>query len=507
MVERPACGNPAARAELGAFRAHTVEDDWATLTAPEDLIEASWGLAVLDAEGDGPLEIFVPSFGQDRLFTRLGDGQLIEITEERLPTGDTPSLGASAADVDGDGDTDLLVLRRGPDALLLNDGAGRFSDATPEALRALDTESYHAAWGDLTGDGLPELYVGTFYGMEDDLTPHPNTLLENQGDGDFCDLSEVLDAQGARLTPANAGGMTDLDDDGDLDLYVVNDKPDQGFVSMFLENDGAGGLRWDAGANGLAVSTRGMGLGLGDLNGDGLPEVLVTGWDELVLMMSAADGTWYDASASWRLLPDDHRVVAWGVELADLDNDGDDDVVIAYGSDFDWDRSRPQPLINPERQPLGVYLNEGDHFEEVSAAWQLAALGNHRGFALVDLNEDGLLDLVVQDLLGPPRLNLSRCSDARYLDVELRGPAPNTQGLGARVIVEAGGQRWWRELRASTTNIASASPPVAHFGLGELDEVERLEITWPDGGRSVFTDLPTRAKITVTHEAALEALP
>lgn len=490
-----ACADPTARARLGPFAVHAL-DDWSRQPENPAGHYASWGVSVADFDADGVNDIYLPTYGQDRLYLGRPGPWWQDVTEAMLPyePGES-SIGSAAADADGDGDLDLAVARSGPNALYLNTG-GAFIRAEVPAFERYDEESRHVAWGDLDGDGLPELFFANHYSAESAAIPDPNELYHNAGDAEFEDISAMLGPMGLD-TPANAGGFFDVDRDGDQDLYVVNDKPQSGFLSVLLENEG-GELRYDHNARGLDLAIFGMGLGLGLLNEDRLPELVVTGWGEHAVMMSAPDGVWFNL-ADAALQADAARVVAWGVELVDLDLDADLDLVIAHGPEYDEHGDIAVPEDDPALQAIGVYINDGGVFVERSAEYGMDNLGVYRGLVVAELNGDGYPDILVRGLGAPSPIWLSRCGEGRALRVRLSAPGPDTFALGARVRVLADNLDIERVVYAGTTSISSSAPPELLFGLGEADKVA-IEVTWPDGAVSRFEQVPARQRLVITRE-------
>ena len=211
-------------------------------------------------------------------------------------------------------------------------------------------------------------------------------------------------------------------------------------------------------------------------------------------MLSSDDGRWYDWADALGLRADANagQTVGWGAELADLDNDGDLDAVVAYGHlEVDgWD--------NPVYQPDALFLQQEDgSFEDVARQWGVDDPGSGRGFVLADLNQDGWLDLIKRDLSGPDVVYLSRCGSAHWLVMSLDDPeSANRFGVGATVRISANGQEWERTVTAGGTGFGSGGPPELHFGLGDLASVDRIDVSWPDGARSVVNaNIPADRRI------------
>ncbi len=308
-----------------------------------------------------------------------------------------------------------------------------------------------STWGDYDQDGDLDLFVANhredldlLAGLQEgNLDPaDPNVLYRNRGDGSFAVVDLPSSAEDGFTYH---GAWVDLDGDGDLDLLQINDFGPQATPNQVLWNQDGNLESGDD--RGLGVMVYGMGAGLGDLNADGLPEVLVSSWGEVRLLESAPDGTWFDSARSRGLVLDagEDRQTAWGGDFGDLDADGDLDLALQFGplevpDAFTEDLEEATGLPVVENQPDQVWLQQDDgSFEAVGEAWGVADTGNGRGGLLVDLDGDGWLDWLKRELDGPPRAWRARCGDAHQVTVSLSQEGANPDGVGARVVLEGGG--------------------------------------------------------------------
>lgn len=460
------------------------------------------GVAVGDLNGDGYEDIVIPGFRITQLYEGGPDG----FTPSSLLDGFelTQAAGASMADYDGDGDLDLLITRfLATDVLLRNDD-GVLVDVTAEVGLLENTiRSVSSSWGDYDGDGDLDLFIGGYGFIDERGVPHsqfdpadPSFLYRNDG-GTFTDVSHILPKE-AHDGYTFTGGFLDLDGDLLPELYIVNDFG-VAYPNRLLWNRGGGVFELDQNAVGLDVQLTAMGLGFGDFNGDGVPDMVMPAWARIGVLESTPIGVWVETSRSLGVVFDlEHdQKIGWGVDLVDVDNDGDLDMPIAFGH---LDTLR---YDSPLEQPDALFLQEPDgRFVDRAPEWGLDERNIGRGYVATDLNDDGWLDFVKRSLNGPTRLHLSRCGTESWLRVRLRAPSPNTRAIGARVHVEAGGERQVRWILAGGTNLASAGPAEAHFGLGPYERVDRLEVFWPDGALSILEDVEARHILHVHRDEA-----
>jgi len=464
------------------------------------------GVLVLDYDGDGLPDLFfvngapLPGYDGPRtgsaLYRHRGDGTFTDVTEAAgLSSGVSYDMGGAAADADNDGDIDLFVTSFGADRLFRNNGDGTFTDHT--AASGIDEPlwSSSAAFFDLEGDGFLDLYVARY--LDDSigrskLCPaaicHPqqfeavdHRLFRNRGDGTFEDASTAVGVAG------HAGrGLgvvaSDYDGDGDPDLYVANDT-DPNFL---WRNDGGRlseqGLEAGVAYNEAGVAEAGMGTDWGDVDRDGLFDLIVTNFDleRNTLYRNLGGGRFADATSLVGLGDRSLTELGFGCELADLDNDGWLDLVVTNGHILE-DIEEIQPNFR-HAQPAQLFWNAGGGFQEISSevgpALSRPRVG--RGLALLDFDRDGDLDLALASNGGPAEvLENQGARERSWLALHLAGSLSNRDAVGARIEVEAAGLRQVEELRAGTSYL-SQSELAVHFGLGGAESAE-VTVRWPSG--------------------------
>jgi len=490
------------------------------------------GAGFLDVDGDGDLDIFVAGGGAIaddgppqtcRLYRNDGN-RFTDITGASGAGIEGPAYGVACADYDDDGDVDIFVSRLGPDALLRNDGSAdgpRFTDVAAAVGITGPGFGAGAAFFDYDRDGRLDLYVVNYLdwsvsretpcyailGARDYCNPmtyeipSPDRLYRNRGDGRFEDVSTAAGIVGET---GNGLGVlaSDFDGDGWIDIYVANDQT----PAFLWHNNGDGTFENIATLAGCAYDARGvaiagMGVAAEDLDGDGDLDLLVTNIkDQSHLVLRNDGGVFEDVSLPMGLGRWSLPATTFGVALFDQDNDGGLDAFFANG-EVNIDNGLPAG-DNPYAQP--------DHFARLvdgrfvdRTAGSGAAFGDvGRGVACGDYDNDGDLDLLVTNNGGPVRL-LRNAGDSghHWLGVEARISSGGRHAIGARVAITAGGRSWQREIRPQQGYLSSGDPR-AHFGLGPARRVDRIEITWPDGSRSVRQDVAVDQYVTVVKAGA-----
>lgn len=471
---------------------------------------AGSGMAVVDLDGDGLLDILLPQRGPTQVLLQGADGHFTDHAARLWPADDAEdTVAINTVDIDDDGDDDVFACREiGPNLFLENDGTGRLTDVS--AQWGVDTQQracFGAAFADMDADGDLDLLLANNDpcaegpdGPDCEVLLEQDTaavLWENVEGRAFQDVSDRLDHHTLLASLMSVISWVDLDQDGDQDILIANDariEVDFAVPNVAYDNTGQGHFVDISEPSALDVRIESMGTAIGELNGDGRPDFLITGARELALLMSDEAG-WYNAdrTAGLQLTAPGHWF-AWGADFGDLDNDGDLDLPVVFG----WlppDRSDD----NPGEQEDALFIAEDGVFADEAAAWGWADPGPARGLAVVDLNGDGWLDLVKRELGGPLVVDLARCGAEAWLTVQLEQAGPNRDAVGAHIVVEAGAERHHRWVRRGGSSFATALPTRVHVGLGDAPQVDRIRITWPDGDQTELGPLATHRHLRVAR--------
>ena len=511
---------------------------WAGRPGKDHLLDsAGTGVAFLDYDRDGRLDVFVVNGwrldgsaiverGRHALYHGEGDGRFRDVTDAAGVGGDGRwGAAVAVADQDQDGWPDLLVTSFGGLQLFRNRGDGSFSDVAPQIGLVAPGWNTGAAFLDADRDGDLDLYVAAYIDCtEADVLAAQRTLDWKGQDkvafGPFGlkgapDHYFKLDAGGRYVDETEAAGLRDkalgfgfgaraLDDDGDgdLDLFVANDSD----ANYLYRNDGHGRFEEVGLWSGVAFDASGasqacMGIALGDATGDGLDDLFVSNFseDHCTLYRAEGGGLFEDVSAAAGISGPTHMPLSWGCALADLDDDGDLDLVVVNGHIYPQVDAHPEHGLTYRQAPL-LLENHGGRFVDVSAqagpGFTTARAG--RGLAVGDYDDDGDLDLLMSQLDGPPVLLRNDSRGGAWLIVACEVPPRAGPLLGTRVTVTAGGRSQSRDI-ASGDSYASSHDPRLHFGFGELPggTVEEVRVRWPDGSESVLRDVPARQVLAV----------
>jgi hypothetical protein len=484
------------------------------------------GLGVIDFDHDGWPDLYcvngasLPSLEKSdpRFFNRLyqnnRDGTFTDVTQKAGVQGRGYEMGVAVGDYNNDGREDLYVVGVHGNTLFRNNGDGTFTDVTQAAgvsgasAQGRKLWSVAAAWVDYDNDGHLDLIVSNYcdwtpgddpicgglndadrsYCHPDKYRAEPILLYHNNGDGTFADVT----AQ-AGLSKVLGKGMgiavADYDGDGLPDIFIANDND----RNLLMHNLGGGKLKevgMEAGIayNGDGRQISGMGADFRDFDGDGLPDILMTGLrgETFELFRNNGKGAFEEASASSGLLALSQPWSGWSCGLVDLDNDGRLDLFIACGG-----------LDTRESQPNRVLHNLGGRFADVSgdAGSDFAVSRVHRGVAFADFDNDGRIDAAVTSLNQPLELWMNRSPLQHWLQLKLKGTRSNASALGAKIICRSA-QRTQVSFVANSVGYASTSDLQVHFGLGE-ERKASLEIHWPSGIVQELKDVASDQRLQI----------
>jgi hypothetical protein len=503
------------------------------------------GCALVDFDGDGWLDVYLVNggttdalLGRDdfpaaALYQNRRDGTFVDVAVRAGVTNDRWGQGVCAGDFNNDGWPDLYVTNYGRSRLYRNNRDGTFTDVAETAGVTSDGWSSGAAFGDFDRDGLPDLFVAGYVdydpanpppsatgpapaGLTDTLRgiaasyapgaafcqyrgvrvncgPRglkglPDRLFRNLGNGRFDDVSSRAGVADKLKYYGLGVAWLDVDDDGWVDLFVANDSQ----PNYLYRNLRDGTFEETAFLSGTALSDNGseqacMGIAVGDYDGDGRNDIHMTNFadDSNVLYRNTGDGAFEDRTFAAGLGDITMPYVGWGTDFLDIDHDGLLDLLAVNGHVYP--QADGAGWGSTYRQRLLLFRSRGAKFMEVGAQ---AGEGTctprvSRGSAVGDIDNDGDLDILAASLDGTPALlrNEGGRRAGNWLILKLVGdPAMQTprDSVGSVVFCTSGGKRIRREV-ASGRSYLSQSDNRLHFGLGDAESIERLEVRWAGG--------------------------
>jgi hypothetical protein len=516
------------------------------------LEEMGCGVALFDYDNDDWLDIFlvngtsfVPA-ERDRhptsyLFHNNRDGTFTDVTKKAGLTRSGWGQGCCVGDYDNDGYDDLFVTYWGHNVLYHNNGDGTFSDVSEKAGVAGTGNSWGAGccFLDYDRDGYLDLFVANYVNFEVSGAPKPgeagycnyndipvpcgpqgfaggtNLLYRNRGDGTFADVSQQSGIArpsgpskmvfvGRNWQPTGSYGMgaaaADFDNDGWPDIYVASDSA----PSLLYRNNRDGTFRETAVSAGAAldengVALSGMGVAVADYDGDGWLDIARTNFSEQVttLYRNYGNGAFEDASIKAGLGVN-RKYLGFGVGFFDFDNDGWKDLFLANGHVYSQIVSRKLHVSYKEPKILYRNLRNG-HFEDVTSRMGSALRAENvaRGCAFGDFDNDGDVDVIVNNLDGPPTLLRNDGGNKNnWIMIKCIGTKSNRSAIGTRAKVTCGDHSQMDEVM-SGSSYYSQNDFRLHFGLGSATKADHVDVTWPSGVKETFPNLPANHLIVL----------
>ena len=498
----------------------------------------SGGVAIFDYDGDGRSDIYLLNGStisalqnkekppRAALYRNLGDWKFEDVTLKAGVANERWGSGVAVGDYDNDGRPDMYVSNFGVSRLYRNNGNGTFTDVAEKLGVAREGWSTGPSWGDYDGDGRLDLFVPGYVTIDlDNLPPNPSDVGKTSGVGqNFCQFRGVAVMCGPRGLPGEGdtlyhqkadGSFEDIstkagvndpqkyygftsafihaDDDKLLDLIVVNDStPKQLYI-----NKGDGTFEEVGYPAGVALNENGreqagMGLAIGDYDNDGRIDFHITNFsdDSNVLYHNDGDGNFTDLTFQASLGEASIPFLGWGTSFVDFDNDAWQDLFVVNGHVYPAADAQQWGTSFAQQALLFRNLRNGK-FERVGAApgSALATAWPSRGLAIGDLDGDGRLDMVINNIDAKPAvLRNVAATPGHWLGLQLVGDTSKKSAkdaIGSIAYVTTGKIRQRRDVISGAV-YCSQNDMKLHFGLGAATKVDKLEVQWANGIVEIF---------------------
>ena len=522
------------------------------------------GVAIGDINNDGLPDIF---FGgnqvTDRLYLNKGNFQFEDITKKSKSAINSGwTWGVTMADVNADGYLDIYVSRNGNslnledrrNQLYINNQDLTFTESAMKYGLADVGFSTQAVFFDMDNDGDLDMYqvnqiadkkVLLINKFPTEEYKYFRDRLYRNDNGRYKDVSEQvgISRDFAYGLSVNA---SDFNNDGWIDLYVANDYSEPDFLYY---NNGDGTFRNVINENLKHITNLSMGSDTGDVNNDGLMDLITTDMTpedhyrsktNMASMSTENFNTLVEAGAHYQYMANALQINSgvgsfsdvanmagisntdwsWASLLVDLDNDGWKDLIVSNGIKKDVDNNDYRVILNnldkntsvdelyqlsknAPSQPISNYAfrNKGNlEFEKVTKDWGFDTPSFSNGMAYGDLDNDGDLDVVTNNMESPAFVYENKAT-GNFLKIELDGPSKNKFGIGTKAIISYDGKMQLAE-NTLTRGYLSSVEPGLFFGLGKVVEIEQIEVFWPDGKTNVFKNINANTTLTAKYSTA-----
>jgi hypothetical protein len=467
------------------------------------------GVAIFDFNNDGYDDIYLTGgLKNDQLYENLGDGAFREVTKQMgvVQFRSIKTMGVVAGDIDNDGFTDLFITTAENSRcyLLKNINGQFFEDISLASGINQQAWSMSAAMADYDLDGDLDIYVGNYVDFSDlpfdqNITrPLPDFFYQNNGNGVFSLINNPLtiDNEGCTLVTA----FSDIDQDGDSDLLVLNDFGDFYVPNKLLLNNWPSLDYSDiSGTSGLNSAINSMGVAIGDYNEDGNLDYYVTNIGHNILYENNGNAEFIDTARDLNV--SDGTGVCWGTAFLDVNNDGHLDLYASKGSILN---------LNDSQENL-LYLGSGPQrqFQNASQSLITDSPNKARGMAYGDLNNDGLLDIIAVNIrvgqgnLGKTKVYMNTGTNGNFVRIHLEGTVNNRNGYGAIVKAYSNGSSQIREVSGGSSYLSTNSSDI-HIGFGSSEKIDSLVVHWPrEKKKEVFNDLEVNKTYYIREGGAI----